>query len=215
MGMQDLRRNYAEGQLDISDLASEPIEQFSRWFAQAQAAESADWFECNAMTLATADRKGAVSARIVLLKKVSPEGFAFFTNYDSAKAAQLAANPQASLVFYWPHLERQIRIEGLVAKTDSATSDEYFHERPRGSQVGAVASPQSREISSRDELEASVQQLTAKLGDGPIERPEYWGGFVLSPTSVEFWQGRPSRLHDRFLYTPQGEGGWTIKRLAP
>lgn len=213
--LENLRRNYDESALDLPDLAESPIAQFSQWFEQARQAESADWFEANAMTLATADTDGRVSARIVLLKQFSEAGFAFFTNYQSAKAKQLADNPCASLLFYWPHVERQVRIEGKVCKTDSETSDTYFHERPRGSQIGAVASPQSSPLKDRDELEQVVEKLTNQFGDEPIPRPDYWGGYQVVPVSFEFWQGRPSRLHDRFTYAKQSDGTWCITRLAP
>ncbi len=214
MGIEDLRRNYQDGDLQLSDFVCCPIEQFNKWMEIAAAADAPDWLEINAATLATASGEGAVSARIVLLKKVIDEGFVFFTNYLSAKGKQLAENPRASLVFYWPHVEKQVRIEGSVVKSSPELSDEYFHARPRGSQIGAVVSPQSGVIGSRGELEQAAASLEQELAGAQVPRPDHWGGYVLKPSMVEFWQGRPSRLHDRFVYT-QDSGNWTIKQLAP
>lgn len=215
MDIEGFRRNYQESSLDIKDLSPDPIEQFRAWFKVAEESPSAEWFESNAATLATAGADGDVSARIILLKQFGPEGFAFFTNYMSDKAKQIAENPHASLVFYWPHVEKQIRIDGRVTKTDAKTSDKYFHARPRGSQIGAVASPQSKSVTDRDELEAAVKKITDEVGEGPITRPEHWGGYLLVPECMEFWQGRPNRLHDRFRYHPKGDASWSITRLAP
>lgn len=215
LDLENLRRSYEESSLSDQDLLENPIQQFEVWFAEAQSAPSADWFEANAMTLATADASGSVSARIVLLKQVSEEGFVFFTNYESDKGKQLAENPQASLVLYWPHVERQVRIEGTVSKTDAETSDRYFHARPVGSQCGAVASAQSRPLADRQLLVDESLKLAEQYGDAEIPRPDYWGGFVLAPSRVEFWQGRPSRLHDRFLYSQLEDESWKIERLAP
>lgn len=214
MGIEDLRRVYGRSALDRGDLAGSPLDQFSSWFELATETPKPDWFEVNAMTLATADASGRVSSRIVLLKKVSDAGFAFFTNYRSAKAAQLESNPNACLVFYWPHVEKQIRIEGLVSRTDDPTSDEYFHARPRGSQLGAVVSPQSEVIENREVLDTQREALDQKWQDAEIPRPDYWGGYVLRPVRYEFWQGRPDRLHDRFEYLWQ-ENDWLVHRLAP
>ncbi|GAB5403788.1 MAG: pyridoxamine 5'-phosphate oxidase [Aureliella sp.] len=214
MGIEDLRRNYQDGDLRLSDFASCPIEQFNKWMEIAADAESPDWLEINAATLATASADGSVSARIVLLKKVIDEGFVIFTNYLSTKGKQLAENPRASLVLYWPHVEKQVRIEGSVAKSSPELSDEYFHARPRGSQIGAVVSPQSDEIGDRTELEQAAASLEQELAGAQVPRPDHWGGYVISPSVVEFWQGRPSRLHDRFVYTNDA-GKWTIKQLAP
>lgn len=215
MDIHDLRRSYEESSLDFPQLKQDPVAQFELWFAAAQSEASAAWFEVNAMTLATADLQGRVSARIVLLKHFSQAGFTFFTNYDSDKGRQLQENPQASLVFYWPHIERQVRIEGVVERTDNATSDEYFHARPHGSQLGAVASPQSRPLPAREPLEQAVAELDAKYAAGQVPRPDFWGGYILKPSRVEFWQGRPSRLHDRFVYIKSGAEQWQISRLAP
>ena len=212
--MENLRRDYAHSELERHALANDPIEQFLAWFDDARQA-APQWLEINAMTLATATPVGQVSARIVLLKKVDQSGFSFFTNYSSVKARQLEANPNASLVFYWPHVERQIRVEGQVAKTDAATSDEYFQARPRASQIGAIISPQSQPITDRIKLEADARQVESQYApDKTIPRPEFWGGLRLEPERVEFWQGRLSRLHDRFVYMRLGSS-WEISRLAP
>ena len=215
MDLENLRRSYEESSLKSEDLAECPFQQFESWFQHAQSASAPDWFEVNAMTLATAS-PDRVSSRIVLLKQFGPDGFVFFTNYMSEKGRQLAANPLASLVLYWPHVERQVRVEGEVAKTSAEVSDTYFHARPQSSQLGAVASPQSSKISSREELIESTMELAKQYGDEEVPRPEHWGGYVLKPVRIEFWQGRPSRLHDRFVYERQpGQESWNLERLAP
>jgi pyridoxamine 5'-phosphate oxidase len=215
--IQDFRRNYDQDSLDRATLEANPTAEFLKWLEYAHAAPAPHWLEITAMTLATSDSSGRVSARIVLLKTVDATGFTFFTNYRSDKAQQLLDNPLAALVFYWPHIERQVRVEGIVTHTDSAVSDKYFHARPRGSQIGAVVSPQSQPLLDRDQLEKSAEQLAVTYaGDQVIPRPEYWGGYLLKPNRVEFWQGRPNRLHDRFLYSKiESEESWTISRLAP
>lgn len=218
--IQDFRRNYDQASLDLAGLQPNPIAEFQKWLQHAHATPAPDWLEITAMTLATSDSSGRVSARIVLLKTVDSNGFTFFTNYRSDKAQQLLANPQAALVFYWPHTERQVRVEGLVTFTDSDISDKYFHARPRGSQIGAVISPQSQPLIDREQLELSASQLAATYTDDQvIPRPDYWGGYLLKPNRLEFWQGRPNRLHDRFLYTrneaSNQEESWNIARLAP
>ncbi len=213
--MRDLRRNYDLKALERQDLAAHPVNQFHKWFEEVRDASPPDWLELNAMTLSTYDRTSSqVTARIVLLKHLDERGFMFFTNYASDKGAQLADHPQASLVFYWPHMERQVRVVGHVSKTDRATSEHYFHSRPRSSQLGAAASQQSREIENRQVLEAEVARLDALYENQQVPCPEHWGGLLLQPTVVEFWQGRQDRLHDRFVYRKQGDS-WSIARLSP
>ena len=209
----DLRQNYTLAGLSEADLYSDPLEQFKVWFQQAL---DADLIEPNAMTLATATPDGKPTARIVLLKGVSDRGFVFYTNYESQKGRQLTANPQAALVFLWDKLERQVRIEGKVEKLTAEESAEYFHSRPKGSQLGALASPQSRIIPSREVLEQKLAELEEQYSDdATIPLPSHWGGFRVIPSRVEFWQGRPSRLHDRFVYDLQTDGSWQVNRLAP
>lgn len=212
ISIADLRREYMSEALRKSDVAADPIAQFAAWFDQAMNAAVID---PNAMTLATATPEGRPSARIVLLKGFDEGGFVFFTNYDSRKGEELAANPWAALVFWWSELDRQVRIEGRVTKVTPDESTVYFQSRPRGSQIGAWASPQSRVIPSREVLEAELAAIEARYGDGPIERPPHWGGYRVDPVEVEYWQGRPSRLHDRIRYRRAGDGGWRIERLAP
>ena len=209
--LADLRKNYSLGSLDIADADPNPFRQFDVWFKQAIDAQLP---EPNTMTLATVDSRGRPSARIVLIKAVDERGFVFFTNYESRKGLELAQNPHASLLFYWIELERQVRIEGAVVKTSDAESDQYFASRPVGSRIGAWASEQSKVIESRAALEAREREFSAQYGDNP-PRPPHWGGYRLIPDAIEFWQGRPSRLHDRLLYTRSGNADWTIARLSP
>jgi pyridoxamine 5'-phosphate oxidase len=210
--LAELRKNYSLGSLDVADADRNPFRQFDAWFAQAVDAKLP---EPNTMTLATVDSRGRPSARIVLIKGVDERGFVFFTNYESRKGRELADNPHASLLFYWIELERQVRIEGTVVKASPAESDQYFESRPLGSRIGAWASEQSQVIESRAELEAREKEISAKYGEHP-PRPPHWGGYRLIPDAIEFWQGRPSRLHDRLLYTRAVEGGdWQIARLSP
>lgn len=209
MSVADLRQKYGKFELLESGMAGTPFEQFTQWFAQALEAGVA---EPNAMTLATVGPDQAPSARIVLLKGFDENGFVFYTNYESRKGRDLAAHPQAALLFFWQPLERQVRIEGRIEKTTAEESDAYFRSRPLGSRIGAWVSPQSQPI-SREALEARYAELTALLGDDP-QRPPHWGGYRVVPHRVEFWQGRPSRLHDRLAYELQGDA-WVLQRLAP
>ncbi|MGA7778187.1 MAG: pyridoxamine 5'-phosphate oxidase [Paraburkholderia sp.] len=210
--LADLRKNYSLGSLDTADVDRNPFRQFDAWFAQAVDAQLP---EPNTMTLATVDSRGRPSARIVLIKVVDERGFVFFTNYESRKGRELADNPFASLLFYWIELERQVRIEGTVVKTSAAESDQYFQSRPLGSRIGAWASEQSQVIESRSILEAREKEISAQYGDHP-PRPPHWGGYRLVPDAIEFWQGRPSRLHDRLLYTRSADSSdWQIARLSP
>jgi len=209
----DIRQNYSKKKLSEKKADANPMKQFAKWWQQAVDSKID---EVNAMTLATASPDGMPSARIVLLKGVDETGFTFFTNYDSYKGQQLAENPKACLVFFWKELERQVRITGLIEKTSATVSDEYFHSRPLTSQLGASTSPQSQVIESRDWLDAKFKDAKKQLKkDAVIERPAHWGGYIVKPVIIEFWQGRPSRLHDRLQYSLDENGGWKIERLAP
>ena len=191
---------------------SDPIAAFRDWFNDAQ---QADFNEPSAMTLATVSATGRPSARMVLLKDFDENGFVFFTNYESRKGQELAASPWASLVFWWDKLYRQVRIDGAVTTVDASDSDAYFATRPRGSQISAIASPQSTVIANRELLEHRVQELDDEFGDRTVPRPEYWGGYCVVPQEIEFWQGQDDRLHDRWLYRRDAAGSWVIERLAP
>ncbi len=212
--LSDRRRNYDQGGLLEDGLASDPFVQFDRWMKQAIESSPGEWFEPTAMTLATATPAGRVSARIVLLKEVEADGLVFYTNYGSHKADDLAANKHAALCFYWGQLERQVRIEGTVAKVERAQSEAYFATRPRRSQLGAVASEQSTIVASREVLEQAMAAAEAKFEGGDVPMPADWGGYRMTPESFEFWQGRRDRLHDRLRYRREGEN-WVVERLAP
>jgi pyridoxamine 5'-phosphate oxidase len=202
---------YAGARLDVATVAADPFEQFHVWFREAL---ERGLPKVNAMTLATATADGRPSARIVLLKEVDDRGFVFYTNYESRKADELAANPRAALVFFWDPLDRQVRIEGAVERVTDAESDAYFAVRPRQSRIGAVASPQSRPLASRAALDDRVAEVVENLGDADPPRPPYWGGYRLIPELIELWQGQPSRLHDRVEYRRDGDR-WLTRRLAP
>jgi pyridoxamine 5'-phosphate oxidase len=236
MGIADIRRDYTAGQLDRQALDADPLKQFSQWFDEASRAKQAGGrlrrfaigiyksfaalfggmnVEANAMSLATVAADGKPSVRTVLLKGIDARGFVFYTNYDSRKGRELAANAHAALVFYWPELERQVCISGIVSKLPREESERYFHSRPKGSQIAAVASPQSSAVPDRASLEKTFHDLASKFSSTAIPMPENWGGYALSPERIEFWQGRASRLHDRFCYSRTADGSWEMQRLAP
>jgi pyridoxamine 5'-phosphate oxidase len=208
----DIRKNYSHKKLLEKKAEKDPFRQFEKWWKQALKA-AID--EVNSMTLATASADGVPSARIVLLKDFSEKGFTFFTNYSSFKGQQLSENPKACLVFFWKELERQVRITGLVEKLSPEASSEYFHSRPADSQVGAHVSPQSQVIENRDWLDEYYHKKEMELKGKNIERPPHWGGYLVKPVLIEFWQGRLSRLHDRLQYSLQEDGSWKMERLAP
>jgi len=235
MAIEDIRREYSLTGLRRKDLEADPIAQFKKWFDQATGARAsgkvrkffirlykalllasgAELLDLTAMTLATADKQGRPSARVVLLKGVDQRGFIFYTNYNSRKGRELAENSQAALVFYWPDQERQVCIAGTVTQLPPTESDAYFRSRPRGSRVAAWASQQSETIEDRATLEERWRKMEAEYAGKEIPRPPFWGGYLLSPARVEFWQGRPNRLHDRFRYTWQPDQTWLIERLSP
>ena len=219
----DIRKDYKLASLEEADVAANPIDQFTRWWNEAVASQID---EVNTMTLATANAAGVPAARIVLLKGYNPNGFIFFTNYESDKGKNLAQNPHAALVFFWKELERQIRIEGTVEKVSAEESDRYFNSRPASSRIGAWASPQSAVIENRMVIEQNVERYSSIFANDSIERPDHWGGYIVKPTSIEFWQGRSSRLHDRIRYVVENSAynaatdtrtdlNWKIERLAP
>lgn len=212
MDLSDLRQSYTKGSFCESDLLDSPFEQFEKWFREA---EKCDLEEPNAMCLATADANGLPSTRVVLLKDFSDKGLTFYTNYESRKARQLDANAQAAANFLWLPLQRQVNVIGRVERITKAESLKYFLSRPFSSQLGAWASPQSKIITSRSILEAKLDQVKRKFADGKVPLPDNWGGYRIVPQSFEFWQGRESRLHDRFIYSRNEVGQWAAERLAP
>ncbi len=211
MSIDHLRKEYSRAQLSKSDVASDPIEQFSKWFEEARLAQVP---ERNAMSLATINAQGRPSSRIVLIKEFDQRGFTWFTNYSSRKGQDLESNPHAALLFHWVELERQVRIEGRVEKISAAENDIYFESRPLNSRLGAIASAQSQIVENRAILEEKFIQVQTEYGDNP-PRPAHWGGYRLIPDYLEFWQGRNSRLHDRIVYIKQSDGEWGTQRLQP
>lgn len=207
----DIRKEYTALSLKSSEVDKNPVDQFLSWFNMAL---NAKIMEPNAMTLSTVENSKP-SSRVVLLKGVENQEFVFYTNYNSSKGEQMAASPEVALTFFWPELERQVRIEGSVQKVDESTSDAYFKSRPRSSQIGAWVSPQSEVIENRGVLDKRLEEVELKFKDKEVERPNHWGGYTVKPNLIEFWQGRPSRLHDRIQYTLNEAEGWKIDRLAP
>jgi pyridoxamine 5'-phosphate oxidase len=210
--IENLRQDYNAASLNETDVDANPMRQFDKWFNEAI---NYKVHEPNAMTLATATHDGRPSARIVLLKGFSDDGFKFYTNYLSRKGKEISKNPLGALIFYWGDMERQVRVEGTIEKLDRDYSEKYFHTRPKLSQISATASPQSQEINGREELEQRIVQLEAEYADSVVPKPSFWGGYVLKPRLIEFWQGRRSRLHDRIVYKKTDNKNWKIVRLAP
>jgi pyridoxamine 5'-phosphate oxidase len=213
LSLEELRLEYKRGALDEANCDSNPIEQFRRWITDAR---TADLTEPNAMTLSTATPEGRPSGRIVLLKQLTADEFVFYTNYTSRKGQEMESNPFVSLTFYWAELERQVRVEGQVRRVSRDQSEAYFGGRPKGSRLGALASHQSTPLPSRSPLEQTLTDLELKYRDSDdVPTPEWWGGYAVRPNALEFWQGRPNRLHDRIVYSRMGDSGWAIGRLSP
>lgn len=212
MNMQDMRKDYTQGSLDVGQVERDPLLQFERWFTDAKAA---GLIEPNAMTLATCDAQGSPQARVVLLKGLDERGFSFFTNYQSHKGKQLAHCAKAALVFYWDKLERQVRITGKVEQVSVAESEDYFRVRPRKSQLAAWVSQQSSTVQNREALEQAMAEVEKRFEGQEVSRPPWWGGYRVLPQVIEFWQGRRSRLHDRLVYQKRTDGSWGIVRFAP
>lgn len=212
VNIADIRDGYEREGLTKKDMQGNPVAQFNGWMEEAV---NAGLSQPNALTLATASKDGRPSARIVLLKEVSDDGFVFFTNYEGRKGEELKENPYAAMVFLWPSLSRQVRINGIVSRVDAAISDAYYATRPKGSQLGAWASPQSKVVENRQYLENALQEVERKFAEVDPPRPSHWGGYCLKPEVIEFWQGRPNRLHDRIRYSTDADGRWIIERLAP
>ena len=210
--LENLREEYSAATLTESSTKADPIKQFEIWFNEAQEVEVP---ERSSMTLATATHNGMPSARIVLLKGFYEEGFSFYTNYLSRKGKEITKNPMGALIFFWPSMGRQIRIEGNIEKLSKEQSEKYFHSRPKNSQIGAVVSPQSQEIENREVIEKRWSELSTEYADKEVPKPSFWGGYILKPRMIEFWQGRPSRLHDRILYKKVDNKNWKKVRLAP
>lgn len=212
--LHDYRKSYDKSELVEDNLSENPLEQFQKWFDEAE--ETGGLEEANAMTVSTIGNDGFPKSRIVLLKSYDDDGFVFYTNYESEKGKALNSHPQVCISFFWPNTERQVIIKGVSEKVDSELSDEYFASRPKGSQLGALVSNQSSVIKNRKELEKQLKALEKEYEDKKVPRPENWGGYLVRPESIEFWQGRPNRLHDRFLFTKKRSGqDWKIERLAP
>lgn len=207
------RKSYEKEALEESKISDNPIQQFQTWFYEVEASETVD--EANAMSISSIGLDGFPKTRVVLLKKYYEEGFVFYTNYDSEKGRAIAVHPEVCLSFFWPSMERQVIIKGLAEKLPAAVSDNYFDSRPLGSRLGAMVSPQSQVIDSRAVLEDSLKSLKAQAVEVQVKRPDHWGGYLVRPKSIEFWQGRPNRLHDRIRYSLEEDLNWTVERLAP